>query len=196
MENSVNEDRRLTYLAKMKIERENYGVSLNLERKRISPRRVLREVVNLRNNQLSPSSAAKRERDPASQSATIISPSKIRHKLFVDQAKTLTPGERLVHCPLCTSPSRVSVVSLPNIPNLQSQKAECSSPKCQFSFCPECKCQDHGGSVCRTREAGTSSRKAGGVTSKKSKARLRRLWSHHFGPIIIQLQIFKCTKIY
>ena len=136
MENPVNEDRRLTYLAKMKIERENFGVSLNLERKRISPRRVLREVVNLR-NQISPT-AAKRERDPASQSATVISPSKIRHKLFVDQAKTMTPGERLVHCPLCTSPSRVSVVSLPN---LQSQKAECSSPKCQFSFCPECKCQ-------------------------------------------------------
>ena len=173
MENSVNEDRRLTHLAKMKIERENFGVALNLERKRISPRRVLREVVNLK-NQISPT-AAKRERDSASQSASTVSPSKIRHKLFVDQAKTLTPGERLVHCPLCTSPSRVSLVSSPNLPNLQSQKAECSSPKCQFSFCPDCKCQDHCGSLCRTREAGTSSRKGGGVTSKKSKARLRRL---------------------
>ena len=102
-------------------------------------------MVNIK-NQISPSSV-KRDRNPSS--STIISPSKIRHKLFVDQAKTLTPGERLVHCPLCTSPSRVSILSssTSSSQNLQIQKAECSSPKCQFQFCQNCQCE--GGQHCR-----------------------------------------------
>ena len=54
-------DRRLEYLAKMKIERENYGQRLQFINKRISPRRILREVVNIKNNSTSPTSV-KRDR--------------------------------------------------------------------------------------------------------------------------------------
>jgi len=172
---TTHDERRQEYLAKMKIERENFGAKLQFGPKRTSPRRVLKEMVNIK-NQTSPTSV-KRDRNPSL--STIISPSKIRHKLFVDQAKTLTPGERLVHCPLCTSPSRVSILSpsTPTSANLQSQKAECSSPKCQFQFCPDCQCGEHPGLPCRTTRGQTSTRssKNGGVTSKKSKARLRRL---------------------
>jgi len=177
---SVHEERRLEYLARMKIERENFGVALTFTNKRISPRRILREVVNIKNGSLSPTNSAKRDRNPSV--SAIVSPSKIRHKLFVDQAKTLTPGERLVHCPLCTSPSRVSIVSPPDDSqggggiNLQSHsKAECSSAKCQFLFCPDCHCQEHPGQSCRARSQSTRATRAGGVSSKKSKARLRRL---------------------
>ena len=53
--------RRLEYLAKMKIERENYGQRLQFINKRISPRRILREVVNIKNNSTSPTSV-KRDR--------------------------------------------------------------------------------------------------------------------------------------
>ena len=91
---------------------------------------------------------------------------------------TLTPGERLVHCPLCTIPSRLSILSSTSSSlNLQIQKAKCSSPKCQFQFCPDCQCEEHQGQPCRTTRGQTSARssKNGGVTSKKSKARLRRL---------------------
>jgi len=176
LSNSIQDGRRLEHLAKMKIERENFGAKLQVgPPKRTSPRRVLKEMVNIK-NQISPSSV-KRDRNPSS--STIISPSKIRHKLFVDQAKTLTPGERLVHCPLCTSPSRVSILSssTSSSQNLQIQKAQCSSPKCQFQFCPDCQCEEHQGQPCRTTRGQTSARssKNGGVTSKKSKARLRRL---------------------
>ena len=176
LSNSIQDGRRLEHLAKMKIERENFGAKLQVgPPKRTSPRRVLKEMVNIK-NQISPSSV-KRDRNPSS--STIISPSKIRHKLFVDQAKTLTPGERLVHCPLCTSPSRVSILSSSTSSslNLQIQKAQCSSPKCQFQFCPDCQCEEHQGQPCRTTRGQTSARssKNGGVTSKKSKARLRRL---------------------
>ena len=116
-------------------------------------------------------------------------------------------GERLTHCPLCTSPSRVS-----------ASRAECSSSKCSFVFCPDCLCEHHEGrSVvqtrllyssilssyadlagfstiiwqnwptasfincppfrgCRLTRTGSKVPKSGAVTSKKSKARLRRLW--------------------
>ena len=155
---SVHEERRLEYLARMKIERENFGVALQFTNKRISPRRILREVVNIKNGSISPTNSVKRDRHPSM--TPIVSPSKIRHKLFVDQAKTLTPGERLVRCPLCTSPSRVSIIQPPDDSNvacsssgplnLQSHsKAECSSPKCQFLFCPDCQCQEHPGQSCR-----------------------------------------------
>merc|ERR1719239_2120025 len=140
----------------MRIERENFGVKLQLTgAKRISPRRrVLGNVANIRaNNQVSPTSV-KRDRNPSSSGANLVSPSKIRLKLFMDQAKTLTPEQRLVHCPLCTS------------------------PKCHFSFCPDCQCQEHPDRPCpqsKTTASLRSSKVSGGVTSKKSKARLRRL---------------------
>jgi len=175
LSSSHHDDRRLEYLAKMKIERENYGQRLQFINKRISPRRILREVVNIKNNSTSPTSV---KRDRNASSSAVVSPSKIRHKLFVEQARTLTPGERLVHCPLCTSPSRVSLLpaSSSSGANVQSGKAECSSPKCQFLFCPDCQGKEHPGQPCRvSRPQSSRSTRSGGVTSKKSKARLRRL---------------------
>jgi len=167
---SSHEDRRLQHLAKMKIERENFGHKENSVPKRISPRRVFREMVNLR-SQVSPT-AAKRDRNPSTSTPALVSPSKIRHKLFVDEARKLDKGERLVKCPLCTSPSRVSLTN--SAPALTDETAECSSPKCQFLFCPKCQCKDHPGRAC-VPTSSKSSKSSGGVASKKSKARLRRL---------------------
>eukprot|EP00092_Neocalanus_flemingeri_P101957 GFUD01130381.1.p1 GENE.GFUD01130381.1~~GFUD01130381.1.p1 ORF type:complete len:481 (-),score=90.13 GFUD01130381.1:442-1884(-) len=180
-----HDERRTNFVAIMRIDRENFGVKLALRSKLVSPRRVMREVANI--NFLSPNSG-KRDRNPSS--SAIISPSKIRHKLFLDEARKLSPGERLVQCPVCTSPSRVSLAlnlsqtssqtsssqafSSPNVQNFQ--KAQCSSPKCNFVFCPHCQCEDHSGRSCRVTRTGSSKvPKSGAVTSKKSKARLRRL---------------------
>jgi len=174
------EERRLNFVAIMRVNRENAGEKLALLRSKVvSPRRVMQEVANIN---VSPSSG-KRDRNPSS--AAIVSPSKIRHKLFVEEARKLTPGESLVHCPLCTSPSRVSFAqkwvknSTPagSSQNLQNfPKAQCSSPKCNFEFCPDCQCEDHTGRSCRVTRTGSSKvPKSGAVTSKKSKARLRRL---------------------
>jgi len=160
-ENSEHNNRRLQYIDRVKKDKENFGVEVE-GRKRISPRRVLREFSNIK-NQISPTSV-KRERENRSSSSAVVSPSKIRHKLFGDVAKNLTPGERLVQCPLCTSPSRVSAA-----------KAECSSPRCQFVFCPDCQCRDHPGLQCKTTLRQPRSSKSGGVLSKKSKTRLRKL---------------------
>lgn len=172
-----HEERRLNFVACMRVNRENAGAFLRS--KVVSPRRVMQEVANIT---VSPSSG-KRDRNPSS--AALVSPSKIRHKLFVDEARKLTPGESLVHCPLCTSPSRVSFAqkwvknSTPagSSQNLQNfPKAQCSSPKCSFEFCPDCQCEDHTGRSCRVTRTGSSKLpKSGAVTSKKSKARLRRL---------------------
>ena len=180
-----NQDqRRCQHLDRMKIERENFGVKLQLAGgKRISPRRkVFGNVGNIRaNSQVSPTSV-KRDRNPSASGPMVVSPSKIRLKLFMDQAKTLTPEQRLVHCPLCTSPSRVSLLPSSPVkgasPGMQTQRAECSSPKCRFSFCPDCQCQEHPDRPCppsKTTASLRSSKVSGGVTSKKSKARLRRL---------------------
>ena len=177
-----HDDRRSRYLDRMKIERENFGVELKVVGgKRISPRRrVFGNVSNIRSHsQVSPTSA-KRDRNPSSSAPALVSPSKIRLKLFMDQAKTLTPEQRLVHCPLCTSPSRVSLLPLSPSPSprMQTQRAECSSPKCQFSFCPDCQCPEHPDTPCppsKTTASLRSSKTSGGVASKKSKARLRRL---------------------
>lgn len=171
-----HDSRRCKYLDKMKIERENFGVSLQVG-KRISPRRKV--FGNVGNIQVSPTSV-KRDRNPSSSAPMLVSPSKIRLKLFMDQAKTLTPEQRLVHCPLCTSPSRVSLLpqSPTSVSRMQTQRAECSSPKCHFSFCPDCQCGEHPDRPCppsKTSASLRSSKVSGGVTSKKSKARLRRL---------------------
>lgn len=171
-----HDERRANFVAIMRVNRENAGVNfVKLRSKLASPRRVMQEVANFQ--PLSPSSG-KRDRNPSS--SAIVSPSKIRHKLFVDEAKKLNPGERLVHCPLCTSPSRVSLTTIPSpIPTVSSQnfqRARCSSPKCNFEFCPDCQCEHHEGRSCRVTRTGSSKvPRSGAVTSKKSKARLRRL---------------------
>ena len=171
---SKHEERRVNFVALMRTEQENVGVTLFLRSKLQSPRRVMQEVANI--NFLSPNSG-KRDRDLTS--AVIVSPSKFRHKLFVDEASKLSPGERLVHCPLCTSPSRVIIPATPTQPTISSQQATCSSSKCHFVFCPMCQCEVHEGRSCRVTRTGTGHSykvtKAGAVTSKKSKARLRRL---------------------
>jgi len=171
-----HDERRANFVAIMRVNRENAGMSfVKLRSKLSSPRRVMQEVANFQ--PLSPSSG-KRDRNPSS--STLVSPSKIRHKLFVDEARKLNPGERLVHCPLCTSPSRVSISTVqsltPTVSSQNFQKARCSSPKCNFEFCPDCQCEHHAGRSCRVTRTGSSKvPRSGAVTSKKSKARLRRL---------------------
>jgi len=125
-----------------------------------SPRRVMQQL----NNQPRQGGNSGEKRERASSSAALVSPSKVRHRLFVEEARKILPGERLTHCPLCTSPSRVS-----------ASKAECSSSKCNFVFCPDCLCENHEGRGCRLTRTGSKVPKSGAVTSKKSKARLRRL---------------------
>ena len=158
----------------MRVNQENFGNKVGLVSKLVSPRRVMQEVANI--NHLSPN-GGKRDRNPSS--STLTSPSKIRHKLFLEEARKLSPCERLVHCPLCRSPSRVYIPPTSTLssscPNLQLQKAECSSPKCSFVFCPHCQCEHHAGRSCRVTRTGSKAPKSGTVTSKKSKARLRRL---------------------
>merc|ERR1712218_361545 len=152
----THNDRRLAFISKMKIERENVGVE-NLRPKRISPRRAMQDT----SNRISPT-ASKRDRNRSV--STVISPSKVRYKLFVDEASKLTAGERLVACPECARPSQSS-----------GQRAQCSSPQCQIVFCPECKCDPHPNQSCRQARPSSRVTKTGGITSKKSKARLRRL---------------------
>lgn len=160
----VHEERRLNFVAQMKVEQENFGLSLLLS-KRSSPRQAMQEVANT--NRLSPPS----KRDLPAACANITSPSKIRHKLFVDEAAKLGPGERLVPCPLCTSPSRVLNTATPG----QTSTAECSAPRCGFLFCWNCQCEEHPGRPCRVTRSGTKLPRCGAVSSKKSKARLKRL---------------------
>lgn len=152
----------------MKRERENLGKE-NFSSRRISPRRAMSNIIN----RTSPN-AAKRDRNHSA--STIVSPSKVRHKLFVEEAMKLPVGERLIPCPQCSSPSRVSAISVstPAV-SRQTEKATCSSSKCSLVFCPECKCPDHPDRPCRDRRTTYKLSKSGGVSSQKSKNRLRRL---------------------
>lgn len=169
------EKRKFNFLTDVRVNRENFGEKLVLRSFISSPRKVMQDVANLTVS----SSDLKRSRKLSSSSASAVSPSKIRHNLFLDEARKLHHGERLVHCPLCTNPSRVSVApctssSAPQLPGVQL--AQCSSPKCNFKFCPLCQCEEHGGRSCRVTRTGSSKiPKSGTVMSKKSKARLRRL---------------------
>jgi len=181
-----HDNRRKDFVLCKKLDRENWGNKLG-GRSRSSPRRAMTDVANV--NRVSPST----KRDRNSSTNALLSPSKIRHRLFVEEAAKLSPGERLVHCPLCTSPCRVSSPS-PATPTqarggpspaspLQAsssapclvQQAACSSAKCRFVFCPLCHCEEHSGRPCRVTRSGSKVPKTGTVTSKKSKARLRRL---------------------
>jgi len=177
----ANEE-RLSFVAIKRLDRENFGKKLNLRSSGLvaSPRRVMAEVGNCSNTSLVSPGGTKRDLASRGGGASFsqVSPSKIRHRLFVSEAAKLSPGERLVHCPLCTSPSRVTTTlvssSVGGPP--ESQRATCSSGKCNFVFCPLCQCADHPGRGCRvTRTTSSKLPKSGTVTSKKSKARLRRL---------------------
>jgi len=168
----VEED-RLSYVTIQRLDRENFGKKVVLRSSCvvISPRRVMGEMNYCCNSVSSYTvSPGGTKRDSTSRSSSLVSPSKIRHRLFVTEAAKLSPGERLVHCPLCTKPSRV------NIHIEGEERAECSSVKCGFIFCPLCQCAQHEGRGCRvTRTTSSKLPKNGAVTSKKSKARLRRL---------------------
>jgi len=162
---NAHNDRRLAWIALRKRNQENDGFTAPSRLGPASPRRVMQQL----NNQLprgsnGGSNGSGGKRDRAGSVAALVSPSKVRHRLFVEEARMLSPGERLTHCPLCTSPSRVS-----------ASRAQCSSSKCSFVFCPDCLCEHHEGRGCRLTRTGSKVPKSGAVTSKKSKARLRRL---------------------
>jgi len=154
----LHESRRLQYVAVRKSDQENLclggGHIINLGS--LSPRVAMANISNW--------SPGKGKRERAAVSTNQVSPSKIRHRLFFEEGSKLSPGERLTQCPVCTSPSRVG-----------DSRAQCSSPKCDFVFCPDCLCQEHVGRGCRVTRTGSKVPKSGSVTSKKSKARLRRL---------------------
>jgi len=163
---NAHNDRRLAWITLRKRDQENDGFTAPSRLGLASPRRVMQQLNNQQaqggNNNGGNGSGGKRDR--AGSVAALVSPSKVRHRLFVEEARRLSPGERLTHCPLCTSPSRVS-----------ASRAECSSSKCSFVFCPDCLCEHHEGRGCRLTRTGSKVPKSGAVTSKKSKARLRRL---------------------
>ena len=154
----------------------------------LSPRKAMTNVSNL--PQISPNYQNKRRERSAEEinrsvagsssssaaaaEAAIISPSKIRHRLFTDEASKLAPGEQLQSCPRCTSPSRVVPFEF---------RATCTRASCGFEFCTRCMCQAHAkdASVCKNSDETTGSdgkgKKLGGgtVASKRSKNRLKRL---------------------
>jgi len=164
-------ERRIAWIAIRKRDQENHGFTAPSRLGPASPRRVMQQLNNQvgnngnnNNGNGNGGNGSGGKRDSAGSVVALVSPSKVRHRLFVEEARRLSPGERLTHCPLCTSPSRVS-----------SSRAECSSSKCSFVFCPDCLCEHHEGRGCRLTRTGSKVPKSGAVTSKKSKARLRRL---------------------
>jgi len=161
---SAHNDRRLAWIALRKRNQENDGFTAPSRLGPTSPRRVMQQLNNQQPRGNNGGSGSGGKRDRAGSAAALVSPSKVRHRLFMEEARMLNPGERLTHCPLCTSPSRVS-----------ASRAECSSSKCSFLFCPDCLCEHHEGRGCRLTRTGSKVPKSGAVTSKKSKARLRRL---------------------
>ena len=139
----TQDHRRLAFISDMKKEKENL-VKENFLGRRISPRRAMANIIN----RTSPS--AKRDRNHSA--SALVSPSKVRHKLFVEEGRKLSEGQRLVICPQCSSPSRVSAISVTTAAvSSQAEKASCSSSQCNFVFCPECKCPDHPDRPCRPR---------------------------------------------
>lgn len=122
--------------------------------------------------QISPSYQKRRavERGRATAAANAVSPSKIRHRLFADEASKLGPGEHLEYCPRCTSPARV-----------MNFRASCTRVSCEFAFCTRCMCEAHAdgdSGDCLANEAGVRAsrrKQVGKVASKKSKSRLKRL---------------------
>lgn len=169
----LHSQRRRDFVASRKRDQENEGTKLLLRSGPLSPRRAMASLTTWSNR--SPGQNAKRERGASAVPAA--SPSKIRHQLFLAEGRLLNPGDRLTQCPVCTSPSRVPgpPTSPALSPNHGRAAARCSSAKCGFLFCPDCLCEEHSDRGCRVTRTGSKVPKSGSVTSKKSKARLRRL---------------------
>lgn len=187
----AHDERRRVFVQAKRLDRENFGAEAGLlpRRMRSSPRLAMQEISNTKN--ISPNSKRSRDLGPGGNLA--VSPSKIRYRLFVEEAAKLPPGGRLVHCPHCSSPSRVQLVtrssqagspsssssnsnssSAAGVPEA-TEVATCSSATCGLVFCLACHCAMHEGPCRSLRSGANNSKRAGGVTSKKSKARLRRL---------------------
>lgn len=164
----VHEARRASYVTFVKLNRENYGRVVPMTRS--SSRIALKEM-----NRISPQN--KRNRESSNSAPNVISPSKIRSRLFtedtpvVGEIPLLEKSVRYLHCPHCSATSKVK--SCQDKTNCAYEVAECSSKSCGFIFCVKCLYMDHSGKSCQIPQL-TRSRSAV-VTSKKSKARLRRL---------------------
>jgi len=177
--NSLSSDspsnlKRIDFLIDCKKNRENFGYSYCAQR--LTPRKGL-SILNT-NYQ----SKTKREREECAKAANVVSPSKVRHHLFREEAAKLSPGEELQRCPRCTFPSVVDLSV--------SAVASCTSKSCSFTFCTRCRCGDHGADTCRHSAAAASATGSGRgttssatpasassvtVASKKSRRRLKRL---------------------
>lgn len=162
--------KRKEYLKLRKLDFENNGTEPRIGR--LTPRKAMS---NVSNTMSSPSSKRDRESSmnnssasSSSSSFSFVSPSKIRHKLFSDEASKLEPGEQLIQCPRCTNPSRVKP---------SESQATCIRIFCNFNFCTACMCEVHENRPCRTltSSSGKSSGRKCTVSTNKSKRRLRRL---------------------
>lgn len=188
-----HDNRRKEFLKMKKLETGNF----DKERITNSPhRRAMRDLANVNRS----SSSSISERNPSR--CPLPPPSKIRHRLVVEETSMLAPGENLVPFPLCTSPCRVTsstpqfraiaanpwtVTPPPSVSRTNAtppakkstlymaSQANCSNVKCYFISCPECQNKDHPERPCRITRLGSKVSKSGTMTSKKSKARLRRL---------------------
>jgi len=154
----LQNQRRLQFVEQKKINRENLGE--DIFKTRSSSRIAMQEV----NRNMSP--VIKRTRSEAdSSSEKIHSPSKIKSRLFDDVDLVV---DKLLHCPNCSFTSSVSKKSLSG-----DERGVCGSKSCGLIFCTRCLYSEHPGKPCRTIQ--TIKSKQSVVSSKKSKARLRRL---------------------
>jgi len=163
-----HENRRKKYIETVKLNRENFGrevVPFPLTRS--SSRIALKEV----NRNISPQNKRNRE---SSSSGSIISPSKIRSRLFADSHEGIRErrSDKLDHCPNCSATSTIK--SYKDKDGRSYEKGECTSRSCSLVFCTTCLHIEHPGKACKLSQP-TRSRSVAAVTSKKSKARLRRL---------------------
>jgi len=166
---SAHEARRVDYVTFVKLNRENYGREVPI--KRSSSRIALKEI-----NRISPKN--KRNWEGSLSAPSVISPSKIRSRLFAEDTPSgaqevplIESTVRYLHCPHCSATSKIKSCEDKN--GCVYEVAECSSKSCGFVFCVKCLYMDHPGKSCQIPQL-TRSRSAV-VTSKKSKARLRRL---------------------
>lgn len=158
--------RRAAFVHEMKLNRENFGRVIPITRS--SSRIALKEI----NRNISPQN--KRNRESSNSAPSVISPSKIRSRLFAEdkpEIPLLEKTDRYLHCPHCSATSKVKTCQDKN--ESDYEVAECGNKSCSFVFCVKCLYMDHAGKPCQIPQL-TRSRSAV-VTSKKSKARLRRL---------------------